>query len=90
MPKIERIDIITILNTFNRGETILYFDESSFSVFTIKSIGIDLTKQYGCPNKKNYFFLDETKKTSYKVKLLNDLLIYYVFKKMILFGYTHV
>lgn len=52
IPKIERTDIIAILNIFNRCETILDFAESSFLIFTMKSIGINLIKEYRGSIKK--------------------------------------
>lgn len=79
MPKIEREDIIAIINTFNGGENVLDFNDVSFSSFTLDSIGFDLREEYNGSNTRvlELFYLDESKKTNDKVKLLKDLLDYY-------------
>lgn len=90
MPKIEREDIIAIINVFNNGEDILDFTDTSFSSFTLKSIGLNLMEEYSGTNSKvlELFYLDEFKKTSDKVKLLKDLLAYYDEKEKEMFRTT--
>lgn len=90
MPKIEREDIIAIINVFNKGEEILDFSDTSFSSFTLNSIGLNLREEYLGTNIKvlELFYLDESKKTSDKVKLLKDLLAYYDRKEKEMFRTT--
>lgn len=72
--------IETLLCDPSKPGYVLDFSDTTFAQFTIQSIGNDIKEYYRYSKWKslNAFFLDENQAINDKIKLLNDLIDYYI------------
>ena len=78
MPKLSQIEKGIFMKLFNRGGYILNFSTNDFDVFTLESVGVPLCETYKQSKGKSLMAYIRTASENDTIKLLKDLLDYYV------------
>ncbi len=78
MPEISQIEKGIFIKLFNRSGYVLNFSTNDFDVFTMESIGVPLCETYGKSKGKSLISYISEASENDTLKLLKDLLDYYV------------
>ena len=78
MPSLTQIEKGIFMKLFNRGGYVLNFSTNEFDVFTLESIGVPLCETYKQSKGKSLMAYIGEASDDDIIKLLKDLLDYYV------------